>query len=97
MKITRVKAHPMTMPLDKVYWTSRAPWGTYNTIVVTVETDAGVTGLGFINKTPLKDIAEIVDALARELPGYLVPRLVREIPGEEAKFVVAAGLRRARY
>jgi EF-P beta-lysylation protein EpmB len=40
---------------------------------------------------------EIVDALARELPGYLVPRLVREIPGEEAKFVVAAGLRRARY
>lgn len=37
---------------------------------------------------------DLVDALARELPGYLVPRLVREIPGEEAKFVVAAGLRR---
>ena len=63
MKITRVKAYPMTMPLDKIYWTSRAPWGTYNTIVVKVETDDGVTGLGFINKTPLKDIAEIVDAI----------------------------------
>ena len=69
MKITRVKAHPMTMPLDKVYWTSRAPWGTYNTIVVTVETDEGVTGLGFINKTPLKDIADIVDALEPVIKG----------------------------
>ncbi len=34
----------------------------------------------------------IVDRLARELPGYLVPRLVREKPGEEAKVVLAAGL-----
>lgn len=31
-------------------------------------------------------------ALARELPGYLVPRLVREIPGRAAKTVLAAGL-----
>lgn len=38
---------------------------------------------------------DLIDALARRLPGYLVPRLVREIPGEDAKFVVAAGLRRA--
>ena len=37
----------------------------------------------------------LIDVLARRLPGYLVPRLVREIPGEEAKFVVAAGLRRS--
>ena len=35
---------------------------------------------------------ELVDALARELPGYLVPRLVREVPGEDAKVVLAAGL-----
>ena len=34
----------------------------------------------------------IVDALARALPGYLVPRLVREVPGGEAKVVLAAGL-----
>ena len=37
----------------------------------------------------------LIDVLARRLPGYLVPRLVREIPGEDAKFVVAAGLRRS--
>jgi EF-P beta-lysylation protein EpmB len=37
--------------------------------------------------------AAIVDRLARELPGYLVPRLAREIPGEEAKTVLAAGIR----
>ena len=69
MKITRIKAHPMSMKLDKVYWTSRAAWGTYNTIVVTVETDEGITGIGFINKTPLKDIAEIVDALGPVVKG----------------------------
>lgn len=38
---------------------------------------------------------DLIDALARRLPGYLVPRLVREVPGEDAKFVVAAGLRSA--
>lgn len=37
--------------------------------------------------------AALVDRMARELPGYLVPRLVRENPGEEAKTVLAAGIR----
>ena len=69
MKITRVKAHPMSMKLDKIYWTSRAPWSTYNTIIVTVETDEGITGIGTINKTPLKDIAEIVDSLEAVIKG----------------------------
>ena len=69
MKITRVKAHPMSMKLDKIYWTSRAPWGAYNTIVVEVETDEGIIGIGTINKTPLKDIAEITDALEPVIKG----------------------------
>ena len=69
MKIVRVKAHAMSMKLDKVYWTSRGAWGTYNTIVVEVETDDGLIGLGTINKTPLKDIAEIVDALGPVIKG----------------------------
>ncbi len=69
MKITRVKAHPMSMKLDKIYWTSRAPWGTYNTIVVEVETEDGIVGIGTINKTPLKDIAEIVDSLESVVKG----------------------------
>ena len=34
----------------------------------------------------------LVDALARRLPGYLVPRLAREEPGAAAKTVLAAGL-----
>jgi EF-P beta-lysylation protein EpmB len=50
-----------------------------------------------VNGTAHFDVDEargraIIDALARELPGYLVPRLVREVPGEEAKVVLAAGL-----
>ena len=69
MKIVRVKAHAMSMKLDKVYWTSRGAWGTYNTIVVEVETSDGLIGLGTINKTPLRDIAEIVDALGPVIKG----------------------------
>ena len=59
----------MSMPLDKVYWTSRAPWGTYNTILVEVETVSGLIGIGTINKTPLKEIAEITESLAPIIQG----------------------------
>jgi EF-P beta-lysylation protein EpmB len=50
-----------------------------------------------VNGTAHFDVDEargraIIDALARELPGYLVPRLVREVPGEDAKVVLAAGV-----
>jgi L-lysine 2,3-aminomutase len=31
----------------------------------------------------------LIDALRARLPGYLVPRLVREIPGEPGKTVIA--------
>ena len=91
MKITRVRAHPISTRLDKVYWTSRGAWGSYNMILVEVETDEGIVGYGQINKTPLKEIAEIVaeledvirgmDALAHEavwskLLDLSVPHLV---------------------
>lgn len=36
----------------------------------------------------------LVDALARELPGYLVPKLAREQPGAAAKTVIGAGITR---
>ena len=35
---------------------------------------------------------ELVTAMAEALPGFLVPKLAREIPGREAKTVLAAGL-----
>jgi L-alanine-DL-glutamate epimerase-like enolase superfamily enzyme len=63
MKITRVRAHPISTKLDKVYWTSRGAWGSYNMILVEVETDEGIVGYGQINKTPLKEIAEVVAEL----------------------------------
>lgn len=34
----------------------------------------------------------LVDALAKELPGYLVPKLAREQPGAAAKTVIRAGI-----
>jgi L-lysine 2,3-aminomutase len=34
----------------------------------------------------------LVTELARTLPGYLVPRLAREIPNRAAKTVISAGL-----
>src|SRR5690606_33278223 len=63
MKITHVRTHPISTGLDKVYWTSRGAWGSYNMVLVEVETDDGLIGYGQINKTPLKEIAEIVEGL----------------------------------
>jgi EF-P beta-lysylation protein EpmB len=37
---------------------------------------------------------ELIDRIARELPGFLVPKLARELPGEAAKGVIAAGIKR---
>ncbi|MFM7432955.1 MAG: EF-P beta-lysylation protein EpmB, partial [Gammaproteobacteria bacterium] len=34
----------------------------------------------------------LIKTLAQQLPGYLVPKLVREVAGAEAKTVIAAGL-----
>jgi EF-P beta-lysylation protein EpmB len=45
-------------------------------------------------KVPEQTGVSLIDAMARELPGYLVPKLVRELPGAEAKTVVAAGLKK---
>ncbi len=53
-----------------------------------------VTGTAHFAVTQ-RTAAAIIDRLARELPGYLVPRLVQENPGEEAKTVLAAGIRSA--
>jgi len=49
---------------------------------------AGTAHFGVTQRTA----AAILDLLARELPGYLVPRLVREVPGESAKSVLSAGI-----
>lgn len=69
MKITSVKAHPISTPLDKVYWTARGAWGTANMVLVTVHTDEGITGIGQINKTPLAEIAETVASLEDVVAG----------------------------
>jgi L-alanine-DL-glutamate epimerase-like enolase superfamily enzyme len=69
MKITKVRAFPITTKLDKVYWTSRGAWASYNMILVKVETDEGLVGYGQINKTPLKEIAEVVEALEDVIRG----------------------------
>ena len=37
---------------------------------------------------PRERAIEIQNALKQELPGYLVPRLVREIPGEASKTAI---------
>ncbi|NDF87161.1 MAG: EF-P beta-lysylation protein EpmB, partial [Gammaproteobacteria bacterium] len=34
----------------------------------------------------------LIETMAQQLPGYLVPKLVREVAGAEAKTVIAAGL-----
>lgn len=43
-------------------------------------------------EVPESRAIEIVDALSQRLPGYLVPKLVREVAGRAAKTVIAAGI-----
>jgi EF-P beta-lysylation protein EpmB len=50
-----------------------------------------VTGSAHFEVSETRGIA-LIDAIARELPGFLVPKLARELPGEEAKVVLAAGI-----
>jgi L-lysine 2,3-aminomutase len=50
-----------------------------------------VTGSAHFEVSETRGIA-LIDAIARELPGFLVPKLARELPGEEAKVVIAAGI-----
>jgi len=89
MKITAVRAHALSLPLEEPLWTAQEAVKDSSLVLVEVEAGEVLTGYGIINGSPLKTIAEWVvrfgelirgmDALAHEIVwnrlfGFTVPR-----------------------
>lgn len=66
MKITRITATPVNIPLEKpIWWTGGLYPGTSKTIVQ-VETDAGLLGLG---EAPSSEVVRLIEAMGERLAG----------------------------
>jgi galactonate dehydratase len=64
MRITRIRSYPLTVPIGDLQRTSQGSFGTISILVVVVETDAGVSGVGeALARYGPKAYAELVDGL----------------------------------
>ena len=70
MKITRVKATPLAVPFREAHVTWTGAYSAKSTLLIEIETDKGITGLGEAPGIPLPEInALIVDEFAECLVG----------------------------
>ncbi len=60
MKITAIRVNHVSVPLSRSYWMSLEPYTTASELVIRVDTDDGLTGIGEIHGRPLDQIAAIV-------------------------------------
>ena len=67
MKITDIKVHGIAAQLERAFWMSLEPYTMAAEIIVEVETDAGVTGIGQIHGRPMETIAAILNGGFKEL------------------------------
>jgi D-galactarolactone cycloisomerase len=69
MKITAVRAHPLSAPLEEALWTAQEALKDSSLILVEVETDEGLTGYGEIKGAPLKAIVDWTLRLGEVIKG----------------------------
>ncbi|MGZ8211202.1 MAG: mandelate racemase/muconate lactonizing enzyme family protein, partial [Burkholderiales bacterium] len=69
MKITAVRAHPLSIALDQALYTAHEALKDSSMVLVEVLTDEGISGFGEIKGSPLKTIAEWVTRLGEVLRG----------------------------
>ena len=70
MRITGIRCYPLTVPIGDRQRTSQGSFGTISVLVVVVETDQGVSGVGeTLARYGPKACAELVD-------GLLAPKVV---------------------
>jgi L-alanine-DL-glutamate epimerase-like enolase superfamily enzyme len=69
MKITAVRAHPLSAKLEEPLWTAQEALKDASVVLVEVHTDEGLTGYGQIHGSPLKTIAEWVMRFGQVLHG----------------------------
>lgn len=64
MRITRIRSYPLTVPIGDLQRTSQGSFGTISIVVVVVETDAGISGVGeALARFGPKAYAELIDGL----------------------------------
>src|ERR1700750_2815265 len=68
MKITAVRAHALSYPLNQALWTAQEALKDSSLVLVEVEA-GGLTGYGIIHGSPLKTIAEWVERLGKAIEG----------------------------
>lgn len=59
--IADIRIHPISVPLERVFWMSLEPYTVAAEIVVEIETDDGLVGIGEIHGRPQGDIVRILD------------------------------------
>lgn len=69
MKITALRAHPVSVPLPATFSVGTSSFNTATVVVVEVETDQGLTGLATLHGRGMKTVVTMVDALQDLLRG----------------------------
>jgi L-alanine-DL-glutamate epimerase-like enolase superfamily enzyme len=68
-EIAEIRVHPISVPLPRPFWMSLEPYAVCAEIVVEVETDDGLVGLGEIHGRPQGEIVRIAESFAALLLG----------------------------
>jgi D-galactarolactone cycloisomerase len=69
MKITELRAHPLSMKFDRVSWTAHEPFDRANLVLVEVHTDEGIVGIGEVSTGPLDTVCDLLKLLAPVIVG----------------------------
>jgi L-alanine-DL-glutamate epimerase-like enolase superfamily enzyme len=67
--IADIRVHPISVPLARPFWMSLEPYTAAAEIVVEVETESGLVGVGEIHGRPQVDIVAILEQLKARLIG----------------------------
>ena len=65
--IADIRIHPISVPLERAFWMSLEPYTMAAEIVVEIETDDGLVGIGEIHGRPQGEIADILESAFKPL------------------------------
>jgi len=96
MKIKRIKAHALVVPLDAIYWVANEIIDRCGQIIVEVETDEGIVGYGTLHGRHIPAVLKLIeeldlflkgmDAMAHEAIWKKVFDITTTSPGDYQKF-----------
>jgi L-alanine-DL-glutamate epimerase-like enolase superfamily enzyme len=69
MEIIDIRIHTISAKLSKTFWMSIEPYTTASEIIVEVETDTGIVGIGEIHRRPLDEISKVLNRFKTLLVG----------------------------